>query len=148
VKEILRVVLWRINKKLIYIFLRIFGLYNVSEAVSAFTPDERSKSSFRNVAPFEHFSEYGKWIKVDCYTSVMVDIHYVMFNIHDVSVLASTPDARVSLHCYVIYFLAYFPWFGKKLKVGLWDLHAVCVCVYHPPMNFWVAEPVFTKLGM
>jgi hypothetical protein len=36
-------------------------------------------------------------------------------------------------------FLAYFP------KVG--NLHSVSVSV-NPPINFWMAKPVFTKLGM
>jgi hypothetical protein len=57
-------------------------------------------------------------------------IHYVIFNINDVSVLGSTPDARASLHCYVIYFLAYFPYFEKK-RVGLcMDVHVHVVHTY------------------
>jgi hypothetical protein len=36
--------------------------------------------------------------------------------------------------CYVIVFLAYFPYF-EKIKLGLCDHHAVCVSVY-PPINF------------
>jgi hypothetical protein len=32
----------------------------------------------------------------------------------------------------------------KIIKVGSCDLHAVCVS---PPINFWIAQPVFTKLG-
>jgi hypothetical protein len=46
--------------------------------------------------------------------------------------------------------LVYFPYFEKK-KVGLWDHQAVraraCVCV-SPRINFWMAEPIFMKLGM
>jgi hypothetical protein len=43
-----------------------------------------------------------------------------------------------------IRFFAYFRYF-EKVEVGLCDLHAVCVS---PFMNFWMAEPVITKLGM
>jgi hypothetical protein len=44
----------------------------------------------------------------------------------------------------VVAFLAYFP------KVGLCDLHAVCVPVNSPPppINFWMPEPIFIKPGM
>jgi hypothetical protein len=35
--------------------------------------------------------------------------------------------------------------FWKKIKVGLCDFHAVCVS---HPINFWISEPVLTKLGM
>jgi hypothetical protein len=36
-----------------------------------------------------------------------------------------------------------------KVKVGLCDLHAVCVSVYsYPSINFWMPEPIFMKLGM
>jgi hypothetical protein len=38
------------------------------------------------------------------------------------------------------WFLAYFP------KVGLCDFHSVGVSVY-PPINFWMPEPTFMKLG-
>jgi hypothetical protein len=40
----------------------------------------------------------------------------------------------------------YFPYF-EKIKVGLCDHLAVCVSVY-PPTNFWMAEPIFMKLGI
>jgi hypothetical protein len=42
-------------------------------------------------------------------------------------------------------FLAYFPYFEKKRKVGLCDLHAVCVS---HPNSFRMPEPIFMKLGM
>jgi hypothetical protein len=35
----------------------------------------------------------------------------------------------------------------KKNKSRQWAYHAVCVSVYHPT-NFWMAEPLFMKLGM
>jgi hypothetical protein len=48
----------------------------------------------------------------------------------------------------VIIFLADFPYF-EKIKVGLWDHHAICVSVYPPPpINFWMPGPIFMKLGM
>jgi hypothetical protein len=35
------------------------------------------------------------------------------------------------------------------MKVGLCDLHAVCVSIYVSLLiNFWMAEPVFVKLGV
>jgi hypothetical protein len=34
-----------------------------------------------------------------------------------------------------------------KINIGLCDLRAVCVC-FPPPINFWMAEPIFMKLGM
>jgi hypothetical protein len=37
------------------------------------------------------------------------------------------------------------------MKVGLCDLHAVCVSVnppLPPPINFWMPQPIFMKLGM
>jgi hypothetical protein len=48
-----------------------------------------------------------------------------------------------------LYFLAYFPYF-EKIKVGLYDLHAVCVsvCLCIPPTHFWMPEPILIKLGM
>jgi hypothetical protein len=47
--------------------------------------------------------------------------------------------------------LPYLDWFQstfliKKIKVGLCDHHAVCLCTH--PINFWMLEPVFMKLGM
>jgi hypothetical protein len=33
------------------------------------------------------------------------------------------------------------------MKVSLCDLHAVCVSVY-PPINFWMCELIFMKLGI
>jgi hypothetical protein len=42
-------------------------------------------------------------------------------------------------------FLAYFPHY-KKMKVGLCDLHGVCEPP--PPINLWMPEPIFMKLGM
>jgi hypothetical protein len=42
-------------------------------------------------------------------------------------------------------FLACFPYFEKN-KSRL--MRSPCVCVYHPPINFWMPEPVFMKLGM
>jgi hypothetical protein len=32
------------------------------------------------------------------------------------------------------------------MKVGLRDLHAVCLCIPH--INFWMPEPIFMKFGM
>jgi hypothetical protein len=35
-----------------------------------------------------------------------------------------------------------------KNKIGLWDHVAVCVCLCIPsPINFWMPEPIFMKLG-
>jgi hypothetical protein len=34
-----------------------------------------------------------------------------------------------------------------KMKVGLRDLQAVCMSVYPLPINFWIAEPNFMRLG-
>jgi hypothetical protein len=34
------------------------------------------------------------------------------------------------------------------MKVGLCSLHAVCVSVSPTPINSWMPEPVFMKLGM
>jgi hypothetical protein len=42
-------------------------------------------------------------------------------------------------------FLAYFLCF-EKLKVGLWDHLAVCLCI--PPVNFWMPVQIFMKLSM
>jgi hypothetical protein len=42
-------------------------------------------------------------------------------------------------------FLAYFPYF-EKIKLGICDLHAVCV--FPAPMSFWMAKPMFMKLGV
>jgi hypothetical protein len=48
------------------------------------------------------------------------------------------------------FLLAYLPYFNK-IKVGLWDLHAVlCLCECpppHPPINFRLSEQIFKKLG-
>jgi hypothetical protein len=46
---------------------------------------------------------------------------------------------------YLLNLLAYFPYF-EEIKVGLWD-YRVCVSAY-PPINFWMAKPIFMKLGM
>jgi hypothetical protein len=39
-----------------------------------------------------------------------------------------------------------------KNKVGLWDHVAVCVCVcvcvYPAPINFWMPEPIYMKIGI
>jgi hypothetical protein len=43
-----------------------------------------------------------------------------------------------------IFSLLYF----SKVKVGLWGLHAVCMFVNSRPVNFWMPEPNFMKLGM
>jgi hypothetical protein len=43
------------------------------------------------------------------------------------------------------YFLAYIPYFKKK--VSLLGHHDFCVSVY-PLINFWMAEPNFIKFGM
>jgi hypothetical protein len=43
-----------------------------------------------------------------------------------------------------IFLLAYFPYF-EKIKVGLWNLHPVCVS---HPINYWMPEPIFMKCGM
>jgi hypothetical protein len=40
------------------------------------------------------------------------------------------------------FLLAYFPYF-EKIKVVSWDLQ---LCI--PPINFWMPEPLFMKLGM
>jgi hypothetical protein len=37
--------------------------------------------------------------------------------------------------------------FKKKVKVGLWDHHAVCLSV-NPPYQFFVPEPDFMKFGV
>jgi hypothetical protein len=50
------------------------------------------------------------------------------------------------IRCLNIPHLAYFPYF-EEIRLGLCDLHAVCVSLY-PPINFWIAEPVFMKSGM
>jgi hypothetical protein len=35
------------------------------------------------------------------------------------------------------------------MQVGSGDLHSVPLSVYpHPPVNFWMAEPIFMRLGM
>jgi hypothetical protein len=43
-------------------------------------------------------------------------------------------------------FSAHFPYF-EKIIVGWCNRHAVCVSVY-PPINIWMPEPIFIKLGM
>jgi hypothetical protein len=50
---------------------------------------------------------------------------------------------------YVYLSLGYFPYF-EKVDVGLWDCHAVgvSVCLWIPPINFWMYEPIFMKLGV
>jgi hypothetical protein len=47
-------------------------------------------------------------------------------------------------------YLAYFHYF-EKMKVDLCDLHTLCASVslwFPPPVNFWVPEQIFMKLGM
>jgi hypothetical protein len=41
-------------------------------------------------------------------------------------------------------FYAYFP-YSQKIKVGLWDHHAVCES---PTINYWMPEPIFMKFGV
>jgi hypothetical protein len=41
-------------------------------------------------------------------------------------------------------FLSYFPYF-EEINAGLWD--HITVCIYPPPINLLMAEPVFMKLG-
>jgi hypothetical protein len=45
-------------------------------------------------------------------------------------------------------FLTYFLYFEKKIKVGLWDHHSLCVsvCLLISLINFRMPEPVFMKL--
>jgi hypothetical protein len=45
--------------------------------------------------------------------------------------------------CIYLYFFACFPYFEKKMKVGLCDLHAVCEST---PINFGMPEPISMKL--
>jgi hypothetical protein len=45
--------------------------------------------------------------------------------------------------CYLLKIFCSF----KKMKADLRDLHTVCVFVY-PPINFWVPELIFMKLGV
>jgi hypothetical protein len=42
-------------------------------------------------------------------------------------------------------YLAHFPYFKKILQAYEITLLSVCVCV--PPINFWMPEPIFMKLG-
>jgi hypothetical protein len=42
-------------------------------------------------------------------------------------------------------FLADFPYF-ERIEVRLWD--HLALCVYRPPINFWIPEPIFIKFGM
>jgi hypothetical protein len=60
-------------------------------------------------------------------------------------------DIRMKhVQIFVMYhFISLLPLFCKK-KRGLWDNHtfSVSVCLYNPPINFWIPETIFKKLGM
>jgi hypothetical protein len=51
---------------------------------------------------------------------------------------------QTNIYTYIT-FLAYFPYFENK-KLVLWEHHVVYVSVYSP-INFWMPEPNFMKLG-
>jgi hypothetical protein len=36
----------------------------------------------------------------------------------------------------------------KKIKIGLCDHHAVCVCVFPSLINYWMPTLILMKLGM
>jgi hypothetical protein len=44
-------------------------------------------------------------------------------------------------------FFAHFPYLGKKESMLMWSTYCLCVCE-SLPINFWMPEPVFIKLGM
>jgi hypothetical protein len=57
------------------------------------------------------------------------------------------PEYKYRCHLYTnLFIFSLGSLFWKKKS--FWNHLAVCVSVYHPLINFWMPEPIFTKLDM
>jgi hypothetical protein len=80
---------------------------------------------------------------------------YLVLNIFEPTSLLEGPtlDSKVlRVPWYLQYDDFYFPFLShiphfEKIKVGLWDHHALCVSVYSP-INFWIPETILMRLVM